>query len=101
MQRYRVRLTEEAEADIAEIYRFVRRKAASTSVARNYVGRIRAFLAEFHLVPERETVRAGVREGLRIVGFERRVSVAFVMEDSEVVVLRVLYAGREFEVNDE
>ncbi|MGO4570022.1 type II toxin-antitoxin system RelE/ParE family toxin [Rhizobium sp. 2YAF20] len=101
MKRYRVRLVERAEADVAEIYRFVRRKSASTSVARNYIARIRAFLAEFETFPERGTVRANVREGLRIVGFERRVSVAFVVEDSEVIVLRILYAGQEFESNGE
>jgi toxin ParE1/3/4 len=71
MKRYRVRLVERAEADVAEIYRFVRRKSASTSVARNYIARVRAFLAEFETFPERGTVRANVREGLRIVGFER------------------------------
>jgi plasmid stabilization system protein ParE len=42
-----------------------------------------------------------VREGLRIVGFERRVSVAFVVEDSEVIILRILYAGQEFETSVE
>jgi len=83
MQRYHVRVSDEAETDIAEIYRFVRRKTASASVARTYVGRIYAFLQEFESFPERGTVRANVRDGLRIVGFERRVSAAFVVEDTE------------------
>lgn len=101
MKRYPVRLSAEAETDFAEIYRFVRRKSASATIARNYVRRIRAFVAELELFPERGTVRANVREDLRIVGFERRVSVAFVVEEGEVIVLRVLYAGQDFKTHDE
>ncbi|WP_244448095.1 type II toxin-antitoxin system RelE/ParE family toxin [Neorhizobium vignae] len=67
MKRYHVRLTAEAEADVAWIYRFVRRKSASSEVARNYVGRIRTFLKEFETFPERGTVR-DIRDGMRIVG---------------------------------
>jgi len=44
---------------------------------------------------------AVIRPGLRIVGFERRVSVAFVVEEDEVVILRLLYAGRQFESTTE
>jgi toxin ParE1/3/4 len=97
MRRYLVRLTEEAEEDLASIYRFVRNKAASATAARAYLARIHAFLAAFEIFPERGTVRASVRDSLRIVGFERRVSVAFIIEDNEVVILRILYAGQEFE----
>lgn len=100
MKRYHVRLTGEAEADVAWIYRFVRRKSASTEVARNYVGRIRAFLKEFEMFPERGTIR-DIRDGMRIVGFERRVSIAFIVEDNEVVVLRILYAGQQFRTDSD
>jgi len=37
-----------------------------------------------------------VRPGLRIIGFERSASVAFVLEDDDVVVLRILAKGQEF-----
>jgi uncharacterized protein (DUF4415 family) len=63
MKSYRVRLVERAEADVAEIYRFARRKSASTSVVRNCIARIRAFLAEFETFPERGTLRANVPRG--------------------------------------
>lgn len=100
MKRYTVRLTEEAELDLAHIYRFVRGKSASVEVARTYVRRIRAFLAGFDTFPERGSLRGHVRQGLRVVGFERRVSVAFVVEPTEVVILRVLYAGQQFDESD-
>ena len=79
MRRYHVRLTEEAELDLAHIYRFVRHKSASAVVARNYAARIHDFLRGFETLPERGSIRDHVRPGLRIIGFERRVSVAFVV----------------------
>jgi plasmid stabilization system protein ParE len=45
-------------------------------------------------------MRDEMRPGLRIVGFEGSTSVAFVVEDADVVILRVLAGGREFRVND-
>ena len=93
----RIRLTAEAEDDLAQIYRFVRRSSGSAEVARNYAARIRAFLNTFDTFPERGSIRDAIRPGLRIVGFERRVSVAFVVEAENVVILRILYAGRQFD----
>lgn len=100
MERYQIRLTDEAASDLVRIYSFVREKSASISVARNYVARIRTFLDEFEAFPERGSTRDHVRPGLRIVGFERRISVAFVVEPTEVVILRILYAGQQFETGE-
>ncbi|PDT11327.1 type II toxin-antitoxin system RelE/ParE family toxin [Rhizobium sp. M1] len=97
MKHYHIRLTDEAELDLARIYGFVRRKSASAAVARDYVARIRTFVGGFEMYPERGSLRDHVRPGLRIVGFERRVSVAFVVEPTEVVIIRILYAGQRFE----
>jgi toxin ParE1/3/4 len=97
MQHHQVRLTEEAVLDLAGIYGFVRKKSASTAVARNYAARIKAFIDGFETFPERGSIRDHVRPGLRIVGFERRVSIAFVIEPTEVIILRILYAGQQFE----
>lgn len=97
MKHYHVRLSDEAETDLAGIYRLLRIRSASTVTARAYVARIRAFIVDFDTFPERGTLRDHVRPGLRVVGFERRVSVAFVVEDTDVVILRVLYAGQQFE----
>ena len=43
------------------------------------------------------TIFEGIRPGLRVVSFERRIAVAFVVEDGEAVILRLLYAGQAFE----
>jgi toxin ParE1/3/4 len=34
---------------------------------------------------------------LRIIGFERRITIAFVVEPERVVILRLFYAGRDWE----
>jgi toxin ParE1/3/4 len=93
----RIRLTAEAETDLAQIYRFVRRRSGSTRIARAYIARIRAFLQAFDPFPQRGSMRDTIRPGLRVIGFERRVSVAFIVEAQGTVVLRILYAGRQFD----
>lgn len=100
MKSYRVRLTQEAESDLAEIYRYVRRKSASSTVARSYIGRIRRFLQGLETFAERGTIHEQIRPGLRVIGFERRISVAFVVEGEDVVVLRILHAGRQFKSDE-
>jgi toxin ParE1/3/4 len=42
---------------------------------------------------ERGTPRDDVRPNLRIIGFERRITVAFVVEPESVVILRLFYGG--------
>lgn len=49
-------------------------------------------LADF---PERGTRRDAIRPWLRTLGYRRRVTVAFRVTDTTVVILRVLYGGRD------
>lgn len=91
---YRIRLLPEAEADLAAIYDYIR-DHASQGIAQGYVLRIMAYLAGFDTFPARGTRRDDIRPGLRIVGFERRVTIAFLVEGDEVVVSNILYGGRE------
>lgn len=100
MQRYIVRLMPEAERDLLSIYRYVRDISASGEVARRYVERISGFLATLETFPERGTVRNEIREGLRIVGFEGRASVAFMVEADSVIVFRIAYGGQEVGLGD-
>jgi toxin ParE1/3/4 len=44
---------------------------------------------------ERGTRRDDLQPGLRIVGFERRVTIAFHVEPGTVTIDRVLYGGRD------
>ena len=42
----------------------------------------------------RGSSREDLFPGLRIIGFERRVTIAFTVTQDAVVILRLLYAGR-------
>ena len=79
MKRYSVRLTPEARADLRSIHDSIAMLSGYPAVARGYVNRIRDFLSSFETFPERGTVRSDQREGLRIIGFERSASVAFIV----------------------
>ncbi|CVI15151.1 type II toxin-antitoxin system RelE/ParE family toxin [Agrobacterium radiobacter] len=100
MKHYIVRLSPEAESDLLRIYAFISEKSASREVGRRYVDRITGFLASFETFPERGTVRSDIRDGLRIIGFENRVSVAFIVDDDNVVVLRIAYGGQQIEFGE-
>ena len=54
----------------------------------------RQFLQTF---PERGTRRDRIRPGLRTMGFERRATIAFMVGDDEVLIVRVFYGGQHFE----
>lgn len=74
---YRIKLLPEAENDLVAIYTYIRDNG-SADIARSYIQRIQAFLRGFDTFPERGIRRDDIRPGLRIVGFERRITVAFV-----------------------
>lgn len=100
MKHYIVRLSPEAETDLVLIHDYVTTRSGSTVTADRYIERINGFLSSFDVFPERGTVRDEIRPGLRIVGFERSASVAFVVEDDDVVILRILAGGREFSMDE-
>jgi toxin ParE1/3/4 len=92
----KVILTPEALGDLDSLYEYI---AADSGPARaiSYIERIEDYCARFDLVAERGTRRDDIRPGLRIVGFERRVTIAFHVDPTTVTIDRILYGGREFE----
>jgi toxin ParE1/3/4 len=75
--------------------------AAGLHTGLSYLTRLRDFCDRLQLGAERGTRYDHIRPGLRIVGFERRVTIAFTVDDDRVTVLRLFYGGqdwkREFE----
>jgi toxin ParE1/3/4 len=84
--------TLDAGDDLDRIYNIVA-EASSATTADRYDSRIRAFCERLDYGSERGTRRDDVRPDLRVVGFERRVTVAFTVEPERVVILRVFYGG--------
>ena len=55
----------------------------------------------FETFPELGLKRDDLRPRLRIIGFRKRVSIAFRVEESSVIILGVHYGGQDFEADIE
>ena len=70
---------------------------AGLEVALAYTGRIEHFCREMTPFPQRGTSRNDIRPGLRTLGSERRAAIAFTAKGDDVIILRILYAGRSLD----
>lgn len=86
----------EARADLFALYEWISAKA-SPHVAIAYIERLERYCSGFDLASERGHSRDDIRPGLRIVGFERRVTIAFMVTDQAVTILRLFYGGQNWE----
>ncbi len=91
-----VSFTPEAEQDLYALYAWISERA-SANVAIGYLERIEAFCNRLAIGSERGHLREDIRPNLRIIGFERRVTIAFVVREKDVVILRVFYGGQNWE----
>lgn len=97
--KYKIILHERAEAELRQLYRDLASiDKAGPVVAWNYVSGIRRSIMELATFPKRGTVRDGLVPGLRIIGYRRSVSIAFVVEEAHVLVLGVFYGGQDITV---
>ena len=98
--RYQIRFAPEARDDLLKLYDFIATQSgAARAIA--YIGRIEAFCAGFERFPQRGIARDDVVPGLRLVGFEKRITLAFHIDDDAVVFDRILYGGREFPLEED
>lgn len=88
-------LAPEAEDDLSALYDYIAENA-SPGTAFDFVTRIEAFCRSLTRAAERGAHHAAVREGLRSVGFEGRVTIVFHVDQSTVSILRVFPAGRNW-----
>jgi toxin ParE1/3/4 len=85
-----------AEAELLSLYDYIAERSGE-NVALRYIERIESYCLGFDVSGERGTKRDDIRAGLRMVGFERRVAIAFVVDDKTVTILHILYGGRDIE----
>lgn len=96
--RYRVVFSPEADAHLVNIHRFVANNA-SPEIAKRFTDAIVDHCEEFHTFPQRGSKRDDLRPGLRIVGFRRRVAIAFMVAGDTVTILGVFYGGQDYEAS--
>ena len=92
--RLRVVYSREARADLHELFNYIAEQSGAERAA-GYTRRITAYCRKLEVFPERGSRRDDLWPGLRLIGFEGRVTIAFQVTAGEVRIVRVLYGGRE------
>lgn len=95
MKKCRVEISEDARLDLFAIYDWIA-KAGAPDTAMVYIERIETVCRSLDVASERGTERSDVRPGLRVIGFERSASIAFVVEYDRVVIMRIFSGGRNW-----
>jgi toxin ParE1/3/4 len=89
--------TPEAQGDLLDLYDYIASHGGPSRALR-YIERIEKTCMSLQSLPERGTHRDDLRPGLRVMGFERRVVIAFQVTSGSVAILRILYGGRNVEL---
>lgn len=91
---HKVEFRQAAINDLKNLYLQIAEDAGNDR-AFAYVGRIESACRTLATFPARGTVRNHLHPGLRIIGFERSASIAFVVSEKTVDILRILPRGME------
>jgi toxin ParE1/3/4 len=94
---YRVTFSRRAQADLTGLFDYLADRFGIPNAER-YVERIEKSCLSLSKMPIRGTARSDLRPGLRTMGFEHRVTIAFHVKENSVSILRILYAGRSAEL---
>ena len=89
-------VTPEARDQLNAIYDYIA-EAASSEIAQRFVSGILDRLAPLGDFPGIGSPRDDLRPGLRTLSFHRRVTIAFMVEASAVVVTGFFYGGRDLD----
>ncbi len=96
MKRYRIAFSPLADADIEAIIDWIADQSG-TRTARGFINHIERRIESLQRFPVRGTLRDDLAPGLRLIGLEQRVTIAFRVGDADVTIERVLYGGRDLE----
>lgn len=96
MRSYRIVFAPEARDQLDRLHAYVA-AAAGPDVATGFVDSILDHIAGLSDFPMRGTTRDDIRPGLRMIGWRRKVTIALIVEESDVVILGVFYGGRDSE----
>lgn len=97
--RYKLSYNTLARADLLNLYQYIEERNGP-AIAGGYLDRIEALCASLETMPDRGVDRSALAPGLRTVAMERRVQVVYRVTADTVEILRVLYAGRDFDSDD-
>lgn len=84
----------EARTDLLNLYIYIAEHGGE-SRALGYIERIEEACRSLQTFPLRGESWDSVRPGMRVLGFERRVSIVFQVNPEAIVIFRILYGGRD------
>lgn len=93
---HRIVFHTQAETELDKLYADIAAKAGFR-IAGDFVDGILTFIDALTTFPKRGTVRESRIEGLRIIGYKRSISVAFVVRGDNVLILGVYAPGRDID----
>ena len=96
MRGYKVVFDWRAQQELTELYDYIHDESGADRAA-SFVADIRDYCLGFATFPERGTLREDIAPGIRIVGYRRRVSIAFRVSGEQVLILGIFYGGRNIE----
>lgn len=94
MKTYRVRFSKQATADLRNIYTEILPEAGAR-IAADFVGRLHSACLRLDVFPARGNRHDDLRPGLRIIGYRRQATIAFVVREEDVIILRVFRRGAD------
>lgn len=95
MKKRRVEFSQAARSDLFAIYDWIN-QASGWETATGYIERLERYCIGFGVASERGMSHDELYPGLRVVGFERRVAIAFLVRDESVVIVRLFYGGQDW-----
>jgi toxin ParE1/3/4 len=94
---HRVVFSDEADANLRDIGHYIAKKK-STRIAEEYLTRIILACNDLRTLPHRGTKRDDLLTGLRTIGFERSVTIAFRVLGETIDIVAIFYGGRSLEL---
>ena len=98
MKKHKIVFLPAARYDLFALYDYIADRS-DPAIAGGFIDRIEAACNRLATFPERGTKRDDIRKGIRTLGFERRATIAFQVNDIEVVIVRIFYGGRDYETS--
>ena len=96
MRKFKVEFDLRAQRELTELYDHIHLESGAERAA-SFVADIRAYCLGFASFPERGSMRDDIAPGVRIVGYRRRVSIAFRVSGEHVLILGIFYGGRNIQ----
>ena len=93
---HKIVVSPEARAQLDALYDYIAAKA-SADIALRFNDALLDQIDQLRDFPNRGTIRDDIVAGLRTIGFRKRVTIAFVVEASVVLVAGIFYGGQDFE----